>query len=553
MLLVAVAMMARVPSFTNPILPYDYSDPDVIRVGSQYLMTASSFNNVPGLQIVASADLVHWEIVDAAIRDRLPGYREGDPVLGNFVWAPSIRLHDDRLWIYYGDPDRGIYCVRSKPINSSTHQPINFPLEWEAPVLVMAGRGLIDPCPFWDEDGRVWLVHALAGSRAGLKSVLLMAELEADGLSVRTPSRIIFDGHDEHPTCEGPKLYKRNGYYYIMHPAGGVRTGWQVVQRSRTIYGPYELRITLAQGRTAVNGPHQGAWVDTPDGEDWFVHFQDVGVAGRIVHLQPLRWVDDWPVMGNDGEPIASYSQQSVVESQQSVESQKVPSGTPINVESQKSKVESQKVPSGTPINVESDQRLTTNDKRPTTNDKRQTTNDKRLTTNDQFTSSTLSLSWQWAGGYVDPRWYFCDAANGLLRLFSAPRGEDDFMPNMLLQKIPATAFTATARVRFRPSTHPKMSGAEEAGMILFGRKTFRLPVSATEEWTYLRLCMDERQQGRFYTSADGENWTPVGKLFQAEAGYWTGAQVGLYCTRDRREFNDAGWLDVDWFEMQIP
>ena len=189
-LLWAYSLIAAVPGYVNPILPYDYSDPDIICVGDTYLMTSSSFSNVPGLQILVSKDLVHWSIEDAAILNRLPGYKEGDPVLGNFVWAPSIREHNGQLYIFYGDPDRGIYCIRGQ-----LHA-------WEEPVLVMPGKGLIDPCPLWDEDGRVWLVHALAGSRAGLKSVLLMAELNEDALSVKTPSRIIFDGHAEHPTCE---------------------------------------------------------------------------------------------------------------------------------------------------------------------------------------------------------------------------------------------------------------------------------------------------------------------------------------------------------------
>ena len=123
-------LMARAVSFLNPILPYDYSDPDVIRVGETYLMTSSSFSNVPGLQILASKDLVHWEIVDAAIRYRLPGYQAGDRVLGNFVWAPSIREHDGRLYIFYGDPDRGIYCIRSAPFTSQLSS-FTFPLQWE--------------------------------------------------------------------------------------------------------------------------------------------------------------------------------------------------------------------------------------------------------------------------------------------------------------------------------------------------------------------------------------------------------------------------------------
>ncbi len=504
------SLMAKAISFVNPILPYDYSDPDVIRVGDTYLMTSSSFNNVPGLQILASKDLVHWEIVDAAIRDRLPGYKNGDKVLGNFVWAPSIREHDGRLYIFYGDPDRGIYCLRTKPITynqspiTNNQSPITnhqspityFPLQWEQPVLVMEGKGYIDPCPLWDEDGRVWLCHALAGSRAGLKSVLLMAELNADALSVKTPSRIIYDGHAAHPTCEGPKLYKRNGYYYIMHPAGGVKNGWQVVQRSKNIYGPYELKVTLAQGKTAVNGPHQGGWVETLQGENWFMHFQDVGAAGRIVHLQPVRWVNDWPEMGHNGEPVTGY-----------------------------------RLPD-----------------KGTKNLKSEIINHKFI---DEFDKNELSLDWQWAGGYIDPKWYYCNAANSLLRLFSAPRNEE-MMPNMLLQKIPAVAFTATTRVRFMPHKDKKMQGAEHAGMIVFGRQTFTLEVPVTDEWCYLRLVMDEKQQGQFYTSLDGKRWTPSGELFQTVAGYWTGAQIGLFCSRDNRTFNDAGWLDVDWFEISL-
>ena len=489
-------VFAAVPAYTNPILPYDYSDPDVCRVGDTYLMTSSSFNNVPGLQILASKDLVHWQIVDAAIRYRLPGYEEGDPVAGNFVWAPAIREHEGRIWIYYGDPDRGIYCIRSKPFNSQLSD-FKFPLEWEEPVLVIAAKGYIDPCPLWDEDGRVWLSHGVAGSRFGLKSVLMMAELTADGLALKTPSRIIFDGHEEHPTSEGTKLYKRNGYYYIMHPAGGVATGWQVVQRSKNIYGPYELKVTLAQGSTAINAPHQGGWVETPEGEGFFIHFQDVGVAGRIVHMQPLQWVNDWPVMGNNGEPIIKYKG---------------------------AKDKGQKEPSWA-----------------------------NFVRRDDFDSTELALDWQWAGGRVLPQWYFCDAANSRLRLYSAPREADEWMPNLLLQKIPAVAFTATTRVRFTPNPHKKMQGAEQAGMIVTGRKaSFKLEVPVTNEWVYLRMKMTSTQRGQFYTSTDGKHWTKVGEEFQAVEGHWIGAQVGLFCTRDSRKHNDAGWLDVDWFEITL-
>lgn len=494
-MLAVLSMHLSAISYQNPILPYDYSDPDAIRVGDTYLMTSSSFNNIPGLQILASKDLVHWDIVDAALPYRLPGYVEGDSLLGRFVWAPAIREHDGMLYIYYGDPDRGIYCVRAD-ISSGLH----FPLDWQEAVLVMPAKGFIDPCPLWDEDGRVWLCHAAAGSRYRFKSVIMMAELTADGLRVKTPSRIIFDGHAEHPTCEGPKLYKRNGYYYIMHPAGGVSTGWQVVQRSRSIYGPYELRVTLRQGSTAINGPHQGAWVDTPEGEHWFLHFQDVGIAGRLVHLQPMRWQDDWPLMGTAaisgknecGEPVEQY-------------------GTP----------------------------------------KKGTRGWTSFARRDDFDQNSLALDWQFAGGHIEPRWYFCHAAESLLRLYSAP-ATAELMPNMLLQKIPATAFTMTARVRFMPNENKKMAGAEKAGMIVFGRQSFTLEVPASKEWMYVRLRMDDKQQGTFYLSYDGMNWIKSGETFQAVEGQWIGAQVGFFCTRDNRVFNDAGWLDIDWAEIKV-
>lgn len=94
---------------------------------------------------------------------------------------------------------------------------------WSAPVLVKPGKGIIDTCPFWDEDGKVYMVHAYAGSRAGLKSVITICELNAEATQAITPSRIIFDGHEAHQTCEGPKMYKRNDYYYIFHPAAAYR------------------------------------------------------------------------------------------------------------------------------------------------------------------------------------------------------------------------------------------------------------------------------------------------------------------------------------------
>ena len=148
---------------------------------------------------------------------------------------------------------------------------------------------------------------------------MTICEINVEGTKVISDPVLVFDGNDGiNHTVEGPKLYKRNGYYYIFAPAGGVVTGWQLVLRSRNIYGPYEKKIVMAQGSTDINGPHQGAWVDTQTGESWFVHFQDKAMYGRVVHLNPMKWVNDWPVIGEDkdgngcGEPVTRYKKPNV-------------------------------------------------------------------------------------------------------------------------------------------------------------------------------------------------------------------------------------------------
>ena len=295
--------------YRNPVLFADYSDPDVIRVGDTYYMTASSFNYTPGLPILVSRDLVSWTLAgyalesveeasgpgrtreeSAAVGERyhIPRHSEG-------VWAPAIRYHRGTFYIFYGMPDEGIYMVRTK-------DPLG---RWERPVCLLEGKGYIDPCPFWDSDGRAYVIHGYAKSRIGFNSVLGIFEMSPDAEKALSEDSFIFDGNDPaHPakTIEGPKVYARDGWYYILAPAGGVRKGWQCALRSRSIRGPYEIRTVMDQGESLINGPHQGALVDTEEGDQWFLHFQDRGLYGRICHLQPVSWREDWPVIGRDTE-----------------------------------------------------------------------------------------------------------------------------------------------------------------------------------------------------------------------------------------------------------
>ena len=520
--------------YQNPILYADYSDPDVCRVGEDYYMTSSSFNCVPGLQILHSRDLVNWQIVGAALPwGNVPADKYRSVQHGCGVWAPSLRYHNGLFYIFWGDPDVGVFMTCTADVRGT----------WSEPVLVKEGRGYIDPTPLWDDDGRVYMVHGIAGSRGELKSVLFVCELSSDAARAVIESRIVFDGHERHTTIEGPKFYKYNGYYYIFAPAGGVPTGWQTVLRGKSPYGPYEDRIVMSQGSTIINGPHQGGWVDTPTGEHWFVHFQDVGAYGRLVHLQPMSWsVDGWPVIGSDtdgdgcGEPVARFRKPDV----------------------------------GAVYAINNPQE------------------------SDEFDTNRLGLQWQWHANY-DHRWHFCDAANSRLRLYSfaVPEGYKNLydVSNLLLQKTPAKDFTVTTKLTFSPSTKYKgertgllVMGLDYAGVILengaegitLSQVACRKADKGTPEsvvvsqplscqTVYLRATF--RDTGRkilksegsadmivevtFFYSLDGKKYKPIGDTFTLREGKWIGAKVGTFCTRPCIKSNDGGWVDVDWWRVE--
>ncbi len=504
-------------TYTNPIIYADYSDPDVVRVGNDFYLTASSFNCIPGLPILHSKDLVNWKIIGHAIQQQTPAEVFAKPQHGNGVWAPAIRFHRGYFYIFYGDPDFGIYMVKAR----------NAAGPWSKPLLVKAAKGWIDPAPFWDEDGNAYLVHAWANSRSGIKSILTINRLSADGTRLLDEGTMVFDGRVHHPTIEGPRLYKRNGYYYIFAPAGGVTSGWQTVLRAKNIYGPYEDRVVMDQGKTEINGPHQGAWVELKSGESWFIHFQDRGAYGRIVHLQPLTWKDDWPVIGVDtdgdgkGEPVASYGKPNV----------------------------------GREYTVQSPQ------------------------TSDEFDGYRLGLQWQWHANPLND-WLSLSQRRGWLSLSSIPlpaHARDLWqVPNLLLQKFPAREFTITTRV-----DASGLFAGESSGLVVMGGDYSYLGIiktangirlirvtcidaakNATEkqegelglksQTVYLRVSVTDGANCEFSFSRDGRSFESLGEGFKAKPGVWIGAKVGLFALGPA-DASKRGHADYDWFRIALP
>lgn len=513
-------------TYTNPVIDADYSDPDVCVVGDDYYMTASSFNCIPGLPILHSKDLVNWEIIGYAIKELTPKEEFDKPSHGNGVWAPSIRYHNGLFQIYWGDPDYGVFKVTAKDPKGP----------WTKPHCVIKGKGMIDTTPLWDEDGRCYLVNGWANSRSKFASVLTVRELDKFGNRAISNPVIVFDGNGtENRTAEGPKFYKRDGWYWIMCPAGGVPTGFQLAMRSKTPYGPYEVMKVLAQGKTNINGPHQGAWIHTSQGEDWFIHFQDKECYGRVIHLQPVTWKDNWPVMGKVpakgycGEPVTTF--------------RKPKTAAPVSI-----------------VNpVESD----------------------------EFNEPKMGLQWQWHANYQQT--FGMPTTLGTFRVYTHKVSENYKnlweVPNLLLQKTPTEKFTATTKIRFTAKDDNQRGGllvmghsysalvvkrvgeefqlqqimchnsdrgqAETVKVLATLKPTYKDKIDyqpAIHEDIYLRMKVADGKC-RFYYSMNGKSFKEVGEELKMKEGKWIGAKIGFVATEPAGKTN-RGWIDADWFRV---
>jgi len=480
-------------TFKNPIINADYSDPDIIRVGGNFYMVCSEFHFM-GMPVLQSTDLVNWRIIGQVYSHlgMSPKYDQMDHY-GSGSWAPSLRYHNGKFYVYFCTPDEGLFM-------STAVDPAG---PWQPLTTVWQGAGWEDPCPFWDDNGKAYLGHSQLGA-----GPIIVHQMSEDGTRLLDQGRKVYEG----PVAEGTKFYKRNGFYYLIIPEGGVGTGYETALRSKEIYGPYERKIILEQGKTNINGPHQGGLVELESGESWFVHFQAVDKLGRVLHLEPVRWENDWPQIGIDqdgngiGEPVSEYT---------------------------KPKVKDTGIAGF-------------------------------LQTSDEFDKKKLGLQWQWNHNPVNDHWKV-DIPKGYLSLTAIQATDNKKARNTLTQKLMGEQGIISVRMDVS-----KMEKGQRAGLALIGNYTHEIGVFKTDtgniiyaynngkfsfgtvvdaQNVYLKIVIDLKQKSRLFYSMDGKSFQAIGDECELSAfNFWKAVRPALFSYNVIR---DGGTALFDWFRYE--
>lgn len=495
-------------TFVNPVLPADYSDIDVIRVSDDYYAISSTIHVSPGVVVLHSRDLVNWRTISHAVADidvlgpevswrNMAGYGRG-------VWAGAIRYHAGKFWIYFTCPDSGIYLTTA----TSPAGP------WAPLARVWDMKGYDDTCPFWDDDGQGYLVtsHFAADPATGRKYDIHLFKLSADGTSLDLASdRIIHQS----PGSEANKLYKIDGVYYHYYsevkPEGRVA----MMNRSKSLEGPWETRQLNHVDKAVDKEPNQGGLVQAPSGDWWFLTHQGTGDwEGRALCLLPVKWQDGWPVLGQPGDDgIGNMVWQA----------QKPIAGQP---------------------------RLMPD-------------------LSDDFSKATLGQHWEWNHAPRADMWSLAERRGALrLHAFTPVKGGDlTSVGNVLSQRAWRTAANAVT-VRFDLSG---MADGQSAGLNHASRTFAVLGVEQTgatrrlvfrdssgnavagpkltRASLWLRSAWDVDGNCLFAYSLDGRKFTAFGPTCKLAWGRYRGDRIGLH------SFNahtDAGYVDILQFDYTV-
>ncbi|WKN44200.1 glycoside hydrolase family 43 protein [Tunicatimonas pelagia] len=497
-------------TFRNPVLFADYNNPDVIRVGDDFYMVAAS-HHFMGNPILHSRDMINWRIIARLWRE-LPIdsiYDQPGQAYQKGSWAPALVHHDGKFWVYFCTPSEGLYLTTAENPSGP----------WSPLIEVKRVVRWEDPYPFWDDDGQAYLLRSEQGA-----GPVILHKMSTDGQKILDGGKVIAYG----PVLEGPKMLKRNGYYYIFAPEGGIEHGYQVVMRSKNIYGPYEKKVVLERGSTDINGPHQGAWVELENGEVWFYHFQQINGYGRVLWLEPAAWGDDgWPVMGKD------YDGNGI--------------GEPVKV------VNKPTIAGEHPITVPA--------------------------SSDEFNQDTLGLQWLWNHNPDDAHWSL-NERSGFLRLKALPLVEKAgrthnldsvpydssiiFAKNTLVQLVMGRESQTTTEMHLTD-----LQDSQYAGLSLFNKRYASIGVIQEDGRT--RLCAERNDTkqtgpvvnqeqvwlratveftegeaiGRTYYSLDQENFTELGESIPIVRAWFEGTKYALF---NYNSEDQGGTVDFNWF-----
>jgi len=492
-------------TFTNPLMWGDWPDPDIIRVNDEFYMVSTSMHYVPGSPIAKSKDLVNWEMAGYAVDryDEDPGYdmKDGKTLYLNGSWANSIRYHNGKFYVAFCTP----YGWGTEKGHFSVCEAEKVEGPWKRTVFP---EYLYDPGLFFDDNGKVYVVHG--------QHDLFVTELNADARSVKgKPVKIwdkgVDDAHNsgKHAGMEGSHVYKINGIYYILCPAGGTE-GWQVCLRSKNIYGPYEHKVVIQDDSSyPTNGLHQGGMVQLKNGDWWFIIMQDRGAIGRVPHLLPVKWIDGWPMLGINGHDVSIYQKPNVGKTY--------------------------------PI--------------------------KSPATTDEFNSTKLGLQWQWNHNPDNSRWSLTER-KGYMRLKASYAKELTTARNTLTQRVQGPLSTGTVEMDASglkdgnvagfgvfqdPYAYVAVRQGDGIRKLIFchkGKQTTVIEDLKQDKVWFRARVTDKDFTARLYYSLDGKEFSPAGEVLHMDLGYpWTANRFALLNYSETQE-GIGGIADFNWFRF---
>jgi len=482
-------------TFTNPIMWGDWPDPDVIRVGDDFYFISTSMHYVPGCPIAKSKDLVNWEMAGYVIQhyNEDPRYNmTGGTLYLNGSWAATIRYHNGLFYVGFCTP-YGL-GIPEGHFSMCTAKDIKGP--WTRTIFP---EYLYDPGLLFDDDGKVYVVHG--------QSTLYVTELNADALSVKGPKVKII----EHTQQEGSHVYKINGKYYILGAAGGTQ-GRQVCLRSDNIYGPYESKVVINDDSTYPgNGLHQGGMVQLKNGEWWFIIMQDRGPFGRVPNLEPVTWVDGWPMIGEKGKGVVTFHKPNV------------------------GRVYPIKVPA----------------------------------TSDEFNRTTLGLQWQWNHNPDPEKWSLTNRP-GYLQLKAGKASDLTKARNTLTQRVQGPNSEGIVEIDVRGLKNGNVAGLgvfqkpyafvavrqegkdREIVMVNDNKTITTIPEKFTGSKIWFKaICTTLSNTALFFYSIDGKNFISVGNDLKMDLGLdWTANRFALF-NFSTKDLGIDGNADFNWFHYK--